>query len=116
MGKATKRVTKIRQVRVSNYALQNVTEIIEYIAYVNDQPLSALKVNEALEAAVLKIANNPFAYKECEQIPTETKMYRRAVCLSWLIIYKITATEILILGIIHAARSPKEIKKLRKNK
>ena len=63
-----------------------------------------------------RIALNPFAFRECEEIPTTTKIYRRAVCFSWLIIYKITNAEIVVLGIIHGSRRPSKIKKLKKIK
>ena len=88
MGKSKKAVTKTYQIRVSNFAYQNIDEIISFIAFENQQPLNAIKVSEAIENMIVKISQNPFAYKECEQLPTKTKSYRRAVCLSWLIIYK----------------------------
>src|SRR4051794_536116 len=116
MGTPKKRITETRQIRISYVACQNLDDIIRYIAFVNEQPLNAIKVSEAIENTIEKIAEHPFAYKECEQLPTKTKIYRQAVCLSWLIIYRISNTEILILSIIHGARSPKKIGKLRKIK
>jgi plasmid stabilization system protein ParE len=116
MGTSKKRASQTRQIRVSNFARQNIEETIKYIAFNNGQPLNAIKVSEAIDEAITRIAVNPFAYKECEQLPTKTKMYRQAVCLSWLIIYKITSSEILILSVIHGARNPKSIRKLRKIK
>ncbi len=116
MGKAKKGTSQTRQVRVSNFARQKIEETIKYIAFVNQQPLNAVRVNEAIENTITRIAENPYTYKECEQLPTKAKMYRQAVCLSWLIIYKISAAEILILSVIHGARNPSKIKALRKVK
>jgi len=78
--------------------------------------LTAVKVGDAIFAKIDRIARNPMAFKECVEIPTKTKMYRRAVCLSWIIIYKLTDAEIIILGIIHGARRPSKIRNLRKVK
>ena len=116
MGKKEEEVPKSFRLSISLPALNDLDEITDFIAYVNEQPLNAIKVGDAIFKAIDKIKQNPFVYKECETIPTKTKMYRQAVCLSWLIIYKITGSKILILGIIHGARSPKAIKKLRKIK
>lgn len=116
MGKSKKAVIKTRQVRVSDFAYQNIDEIINFIAFENQQPLNAVKVSEAIENVILKISQNPFAFKECEQLTTKTKIYRRAICLSWLIIYKISNAEILILSIIHGSRNPSKISKLKKIK
>jgi hypothetical protein len=53
---------------------------------------------------------------EGEEIPTANKIYRKAICLSWIIIYKIKPAETVILGIIHGHRRPSRIKSLRKVK
>lgn len=116
MGKTKKTVTKTREVRLSTNAFQNIYAISSYIGLNQQQPLNAVKVTNSIYAAIDRIGENPFAFKECKEIPTKTKMYRQAVSLSWLIIYKITTTEIIILGVSHGARSPSEIKTLRKVK
>lgn len=116
MGTSKKRNPQTFEVRVSNFARQNIEDIIKYIAYIKQQPLNALKVNAAIDNTIAKISENPFAYKECEQLQTKMKFYRQAVCLSWLIIYKISTNEILILSIIHGARNPSKIKALKKVK
>jgi len=87
-----------------------------YIAFVSQSPASAIKVGDAIFATIDRIGKNPLAFKECEELATKSKMYRRALCYSWVIIYKITDTEIIILGIIHGARRPSASKKLRKVK
>jgi len=78
--------------------------------------LTAAKVGDSVFKTIDRIANNPFAFRECEEIRTKTKMYRRAVCLSWFIIYRVKTNEITILGIIHQSRRPSGRGKLRKIK
>src|ERR1700712_5122998 len=98
MGDKKKATPKIYQVRVSLNALQNIDEITGYIAFINQQPLNAIKVGDSIFETINRIANDPFAFKECEEIPTTTKMYRRALCLAWSIIYRIKESEIVIPG------------------
>jgi plasmid stabilization system protein ParE len=118
MGDKKKTTPKTYQVRISLNALQNIDEITGYIAFINQQPLNAIKVGDSIFETIGCIANNPFAFKECEEIPTKTKMYRRAHCLSWSIIYRmIKDCEIVILGIMHQSRRrPSRLGKLRKIK
>ena len=116
MDKKEKATTQTRKVRILNKAFQDIEDIADFIAINNQQPLNAIKVTEAIFETIKKIEQSPFAYKECGQIPTKTKIYRQAKCFSWLIIFKKLKAEILILGVIHGARNPKKIKKLRKTK
>jgi len=116
MGKKEKETSSSFRLSISLPALNDFDEITDFIAYVNGQPLNAIKVGDAIFDTIEKIRKNPFAYKECEVIPTKTKMYRQAVCMSWVIIYKMMKNEIHVLGIIHGARRPAVIKKLRKIK
>ena len=116
MGKQTQTTTATYQIRLSDNAVQNINEITGYIAFINHQPLNAIKVGDTFFKAISKIEQNPYAAKECRLIPTKLKMYRQKRCLSWYIIYKIVAPQITILGIIHTARKPSKIKALRKVK
>src|SRR4051794_30727887 len=104
MGKKEKEARGSFTLSISLAALNDFDEITDFITYVNGQPLNAIKVGNAIFEVIGKIKENPFAYKECEAIQTKTRMYRQAVCMSWLIIYKIMKNEIHILGIIHGAR------------
>jgi plasmid stabilization system protein ParE len=80
------------------------------------EPLSAIRVGDEIFKTINLIGINPFIFRECEEIPTKNKIYRKAVCLSWIIIYKITRQEILILDIIHGSRQPLRLKSARKIK
>ena len=116
MGQTKKAAPATYEVRVSSNALQNLREITGYIAFVQQQPLNAMKVSEAIEAAIDRISHTPTAFREVVQIPTVSKMYRRAVCLSWSIIFRIKDGDILILGIMHTASRLSKLRALRKIK
>ena len=52
-------------------------------------------------------------FAECRHLPTKSKMYRWIILESHLIIYRITATEIQVLCIVHSHRSITKIKESR---
>ncbi len=116
MDTQKKATTKSYKVRVTATALQNIDEITGYITFINQQPLNAIKVGDAIFETIDRIAVTPFAFRQSEEIPTKTKIYRRALCYSWSVIYRIKPGELVILGIIHGSRRPASIKKLRKVK
>lgn len=116
MGDKKETASKPYQIRVSENTLRNINEITGFIAFINQQPLNAIKVADLFYEKFERIAKNPFAFKACEAIPTKSKMYRQAICKSWLIIYKVVNTEITVLGIIHSSRKPTRIKALRNKK
>jgi len=116
MENKKKPVTKKYSVRVTLNAIRNIDEITGYIAFINRQPANAILVGDAIYDTIDRIERYPLAFKECEEISTKSKMYRRAICLSWLVIYKITRDEIIILGVIHSSRKPSVLKALRKIK
>ena len=113
MGKQKETIKQSYQVRISDNALKNIDEITGYIAFINHEPKNAIKIGDKLFETIERIMLHPYAFKECEELPTKSKMYRSAVCMSWLIIYKINLIEITILGIIHISRRPSKIKILR---
>jgi len=116
MGNAKEKTPKAYSLKVSENALQNIDEITDYITYVKHQPLNAIRVGDKIFETIDRIEENPYAFQECEEIPTKTKIYRNAVCMSWKIIYKIKTFEISILGIIHGSRRGSKIRKLKKVK
>ena len=114
MGRQKKTAATAYEVKISTNALQNIDEITGYIAFVNLQPLNAVKVGDSLYKVIDRIARNPFAFRECQELPTKAKMYRRALCHSWRIIYRIKDSKALILGVIHSSRHPSVIRPLRR--
>jgi plasmid stabilization system protein ParE len=116
MGNTKEKAAKTYSLRVTENALQNIDDITGYIAFIKHQPLNAIRVGDKIFETIDRIGQNPLAFRECEEIPTKTKVYRKAVCMSWNIIYKIKAAEIVILGIIHGSRRASKVKKLRRVK
>ena len=116
MGNTKEKAPKTYSLRVSENALQNIDTITGYIAYIKHQPLNAIRVGDKIFETIDRIEQNPLIFRECEEIPTKTKIYRKAVCMSWLIIYKIKDSEIAVLGIIHGSRRASKVRKLRKVK
>ena len=60
------------------------------------------------------LSHNWSFFSECRHLPTKSKMYRWIILESHLIIYRITASEIQVLRIIHSHRSATKIKAIRK--
>jgi len=116
MGNTKGKTPEAYSLRLTENALRNIGEITGYIAFVKHQPLNAIRVGDRIFETLDRIEQRPLVFRECEEIPTKTKIYRKAVCMSWLIIYKIKDTEIVILGIIHGSRRASKIRKLSKVK
>jgi plasmid stabilization system protein ParE len=116
MGRSKKEAPKTYSLRITEHALQNIDEITGYIAYIRHEPFNAIRVGDKIFETIDRIKQNPLAFRECEEIPTKTKIYRKAVCMSWNIVYKIKTYEIIVLGIIHGSRRVSKIRKLRKIK
>ena len=116
MGNTKEKAPKTYSLRVTENALQNIDEITGYIAYIKHQPLNAIRVGDKIFETIDRIEQNPRAFRECEEIPTKTKIYRKAVCMSWNIIYKVKASEIVVLGIIHGSRRSSRVIRLGKVK
>jgi plasmid stabilization system protein ParE len=111
MGKKEKTTSQTYEVKISTKALQNIDEVTGYIAFIKHQPVNAEKVGNALFAAIEKIAVNPNGYEECQELLTKRKMYRRAVCMSWVIYFRVKRQTILLLRVIHSARLPSGLPK-----
>lgn len=116
MGHTKEKAPETYSIRISDNALQNIDDITGYIAYIKHQPITAIRVGDKIFQTIDRIEKNPLAFRECWEIPTKTKIYRQTVCMSWLIIYRVKATQIVILGIIHSSRKPSRIRSLRKIK
>ncbi len=113
MDQQEKTASKTYQVSISSNALQNFDEITGYLAFINHQPINAIKIGDAIFECFEKIGRNPHVFKECEELRTKSKIYRRAVCLSWIIIFKISGLQVIVLGIVHRSRKPSGIKNLK---
>ncbi len=105
------------RLRITNNALDNLEEILFYIEFIEYSPANALKVKEKIISRIKNdIHKHPLSFRVCEEIPTKTKIYRKALCKPFWIIYKIKPFEIVILAIIHTSRAPSKIRAVRKVK
>ena len=116
MGNAKKENPDVYSLTISKQAIQNIDQITDYIAYIKHEPINAIHVGQEIFKTIERIEKNPLAFRECSEIPTKNKIYRKAVCLSWLIIYKVRLYEITILGIIHQHQRPSHIKSIQRVK
>jgi len=85
MGNTKKKASKTYSLRISEKALQNIDDITGYIAYIKRQPLNAIHVGDRIIETVDRIEKSPLAFRECEEIRTKNKIYRKAVGMNWLI-------------------------------
>ena len=108
MDKQKKTAPNAYKISISANAVRNLDEITGYIAFVNHQPINAIKVGDAILDTMQRIELHPYSFRECDAMPTKSKMYRQAVCMSWMIIFKVTNADIKILGIIHSSRKPSD--------
>ncbi len=97
MGYSKEKAPKTYSLSVTENALQNINDITGYIAFIKHQPLNAIRVGDKIFETIDRIGKNPLAFRECEKIRTKNKIYRKAVCMSWNIIYKIKSSDIIIL-------------------
>lgn len=81
MGRSKEETPKSYSLRVTENALENIDEITGYIAFIKHQPINAIHVGESIFEAIDRIELNPLSFRECEEIPTKFKVYRKAVCL-----------------------------------
>jgi len=113
MGNTKNENSEVYSLRISKHAFQNIDHITGYIAYIKHQPINAIHVGEEIFKTIERIEKNPLAFRECAEIPTQNKIYRKAICLSWLIIYRVRHYEINILVLIHQHRKPSRIRSIR---
>lgn len=105
------------KIKITNNALDNLEEILFYIEFIDYSPSGAKRIKTKIIKTIKKnIQANPFLFRECDEIETKGKIYRKALCSPYWIIYKIKSFEIIVLGIIHTSQSPAKIKGLRRVK
>jgi len=114
MGSKKGKTPETYFLRVTDNALRDLDNLTGYIAFIKRQPINAIRVGDRIFETIGRIEQNPFAFHECEEIPTKTKIYRKATCMSWHIIFKVKDSEVIILGIIHVSRKASRVRKLRK--
>ena len=112
MGTENKTHPKPYTLTIKDKFYQNLEQIVEYIAFVQKQPLNALKVGNGISETMAKIIDNPLIYAKCENISTKTKIYREARYKTWLIVFKVKASQVTILGVLSAKQKPASFRQL----
>ncbi len=92
-------------------------DFVEIYGYISEESLqNATKFAQEVKEKVNWIIENPMAGQIEMQIHSKQNWYRyKNVMKSWKIVYKITKTLLVFLGIIQTKRHPSETKKLRTN-
>lgn len=106
MGKEKTTDIKSYSLIIKDRYYDNLEQIVDYITFVQKQPLNAIKVSDGITQAMSKIIENPLIYAECENIPTKTKIYREAGYKTWLIVFKVKANQITILAVLSGKQKP----------
>ena len=68
MDRQKKAVSENYRVRISENVIKNLDEITGYIAFINREPINAVKVGDAIIATIERIERNPLAFRECEAL------------------------------------------------
>jgi plasmid stabilization system protein ParE len=63
MGNSEKETTENYTIRISNNAIQNINDITGFIAYIQHQPLNAIKVGDMIFDTIDKIEQNPLIFQ-----------------------------------------------------
>jgi|LNFM01.1.fsa_nt_gb hypothetical protein len=101
------------EVKVTNYAFDNLTEIHRFISEVEQKPITANQVIESIEKTISElIPVQPYRYPECPARRTQKRMYRQALIKNFKVIFRITEKMILVIAIVHASRGKSYIRKI----
>ena len=87
-------------------------EIFLYLQ--SKSPQNAIKFAKKTDKILKTIKQNPKLFTPEKYLSAKHNLYRFALVMkSWKIIYKVTNTKLIFLGIIHTAQHPREIRNLR---
>ncbi len=114
MGQEKTTDTKTYTLIVKDKFYDNLEQIVDYITFEQKQPLNAVKVGDGINKAMSKIIDNPLVYSESENIPTKNKIYREARYKTWLIIFKVKAFQVTILGVLSGKEKPSKFRSITK--
>lgn len=105
---------KLFTVHWSRDAEENLRDIFNYIR--EDSPKNAAKVVTGIINLSKSLSYSPRHFQECEELPTKTKIYRKASYPPFKIIYRIKSHRIEVLSIFHSSQNPKKLIAFRKVK
>ncbi len=104
---------KIREVVVSDNALQSLEQIYDYGVETFAFNAATLYIEE-LYNRIYQLSTEYLMHPECRFLRTKGKIYRNLIHGNYLVIYRITTERIEVLNVIHGSRSVSTIKSSRK--
>jgi len=102
-----------KPVVVSDEFKESRRQIYDY-SFATFGAVQAARYREKIRAAVSSLPENYTYYPPCRHIPTKSHMYRNIILDAHLIIYRIAASRIEVLDIVHGAMSVNRIRSTRK--
>ncbi|NPA45459.1 MAG: type II toxin-antitoxin system RelE/ParE family toxin [Chlorobi bacterium] len=85
-----------------------------FIYLKSKSPKNAISFAKNVDKKVEGIKQNPKLFPTERYLYTKRRLYRFSLVMkSWKIIYKVTNSKLIFLGIIHTAQHPSKIKNLR---
>lgn len=101
-----------RKTIIQPETISEAEEIYEYIK--TNSPQNAEKFKHEFLKSVDKVENNSEIYPPEDELNAERILYRFILVMkSWKLVYKVTISLLIFVGIVHTSRHPNEIKKLR---
>lgn len=95
--------------------IEDVKEIYLYGLETFGQEMAEM-FYEKLDTAVSELKFQYFQHPECRHLSTKNRIYRNILLGKYLVIYKITEKQVVVLKAIHGSRSVSKIKASRKIK
>ncbi|PIT68463.1 type II toxin-antitoxin system RelE/ParE family toxin [Bartonella tribocorum] len=80
-------------------ARDDLNKILTYIAY--ESPPAARRMKKLLEDSVLPLAEHPYLYRQSEKVPGLREVLAHP---NYLILCRVTKTQIEITSVVHARR------------
>ncbi len=103
------------EVVISTLALKSLEQIYEYGIETFAITAATVFIDELI-ARIEHLDKTCLYHPECRYLATKSQMYRNLIYGSYLVIYRVTATRIEVLNVIHGSRSIATIKSSRKIK
>ena len=86
------------------HARADLEEILEYITGVLANPTAAAAFADELEKCYGILERMPLAFEQCRDGHLKARGYRKALVKNYVMIYKVTAGEVIILRFFHGSR------------
>ena|ERR1019366_3254808 len=106
---------EIKPITITTHAIDTLLSEFEYLKASVSVEYAQNFRNEFIRKTD-GINPNYFSYPECRFLPTKNKIYRNIIWGDYLIVFKVLAKEILVLGIFHTKQNPGKLKSYRRIK